>query len=106
MTNTLTMGRKGRRGTCDGGGRRAHKRHSKCWTREHADVSAVAHHEGDLLARLRLPADQKYANAEEEEAHGQQHQGPHLCSKDRADVVRGDVAEHAHDYHCGAGVKS
>lgn len=78
----------------------------ECRTREHADVSAAAHHEGDLLAGLRLPADQKDAAAKEEEAHGQQHQGPHLCSKDRADVVRGEIAEHAHDYHCGAGAKN
>lgn len=71
-------------------------------TCDHADVSAEAHHEGDLLAGLRLPADQKDAAAEEEEAHGQQNQGPHVCPKDGADVVGGEVAEHAHDSHCGA----
>lgn len=77
----------------------------ECGTCEDADVSAAAHHEGDLLAGLRLPADEKDAAAEEEEAHGQQHQGPHLRSKDGADVVCGEIAEHAHDYHCGAGAK-
>lgn len=61
------MGRKGRRGTCNGGGKHI-SAIQKRWTCEHADISAFTYHEGDLLARLRLPVDQKYARAEEEEA--------------------------------------
>lgn len=93
-----------------GGKRRRKKKHTSVireWrTREHAAVSAGAHHEGDLLAGLRLPPDQKDAAAEEQQAHGQQHQDPHLCSEDGADVVLGEIAKHTHHDHCGAGAKS
>lgn len=43
----------------------------ECRTRGKTEVLAAAHHEGDLLSGLRLPADQKDAAAEEQEAHGQ-----------------------------------
>lgn len=71
LTNTLTMGRKGRRGTCDGGEKKHMSFIQECRTRGKTEVLAAAHHEGDLLSGLRLPADQKDAAAEEQEAHGQ-----------------------------------
>lgn len=65
--------------------------------------SAATHHEGDLLAGLRLPADQEDAAAEEDEAQGHQRQGPRLRSKDGADLVSSQVAERTHDHHCSGG---
>ncbi len=63
---------------------------------------AATHHEGDLLARLRLPADHEDAAAEDEETHEQRCQDPHLHTEDGADVVRGEIADHAHHHHCGS----
>lgn len=62
-------------------------------------LSAATHHEGDLLVGLRLPADHEDAAAEDEQAHAQQHQDPRLHTQDGADVVRGEIADHAHHQH-------
>ena len=62
---------------------------------------ASTHHEGDLLAGLRLPADHDHAASEDEETHAQRRQDPHLRTEDAADVVRGEIADHAHNRHCG-----
>lgn len=104
------MGKNGRRGTCND------NEHTKMFTLDVADQPhsmmqdlvwkqgtywASTHHEGDLLAGLRLPVDHEDAATEDEETHRQRCKDPHLHTKDGADVVCGEIADHTHYQHCG-----
>lgn len=103
LTNILRIGRNGRRGTWNNNKRNSSGSTSVCDGDPHQGekpiCSVSTHHEGDLLAGLRLPANHQDAGAEDEETHGQQHQDPHLHSQDGADVVGGEVADHTHHQH-------
>lgn len=96
------MGRYGRRGTCLRGrpwltirvSATARTPYLKQW------CCVTSHHERDLLAGLRLSADQQNAAAENQKGHRERGQGPNLHAQDGVDVVGGDVAEHAHHCDC------
>lgn len=96
------MGRYGKRGTCLRGrpwltirvSATARTPYLKQW------CCVTSHHEWDLLAGLRLPADQQNTAAENQKGHRKRGQGPNLHVQDGVDVVGGDVAEHAHHCNC------
>lgn len=103
MTNTLRMGRYGRRGTClreEGLSLTLRVSATGLTPRLERCCCVSSYHEGDLLAGLRLPADQQDAAAEDKKGHREHGQDPNLHAQDGGDVVRGDVAEHAHGCHC------